>query len=245
MFAILKKETKQFFGSYTAYIAIGIFLLLCGLFLFVIPSSQLLDYNIIDNGYANLSNFFKLAPWVLLLLIPALTMRLFSDEFKTGTYEILKTKPLTNWQIIMGKYWAALFVVTIAILPTVTYLFAIKNLSVSNSIDVGSLIGSYIGLVLLIAVMVSVGLCASSYTNNAVIAFLVSVIICLLLLYLFEAVSKISFFQSGWDYYIEALGLNFHYHSISRGVIDSRDVLYFITLIFFFLYLTHRRLTTK
>src|SRR5215216_1427503 len=147
MLAICKKEFRQFFSSLTGYIAIIVFLLLNGLFLFVFP-----DTNILDFGFATLEKFFELAPWILLLLVPAITMRSFADEFKGGTFEILQTKPLSRWQVVGGKYFGSLLVVLIALLPTLIYIFTILQLSETGSIDTGGIIGSYIGLIFLVAV---------------------------------------------------------------------------------------------
>jgi ABC-2 type transport system permease protein len=245
MFSICKKEIYQFFSSLTGYIAVGVFLLLCGLLLFVIPSNNVLDYNILDFGYASLDKFFKLAPWVLLLLIPAITMRLFADEFKSGTYELLQTRPLTKWQIISGKYFGALFIVFIALIPTVIYLFAVKSLSTESGVDLGAIAGSYLGLFFLASVFVSIGIFCSSLTANAVAAFLISVFMCLLVYFFFTAISRMPFLKGGADYYIEALGLDFHYRSISRGVVDTRDLVYFFTAIALFLGLTYKKLEKR
>ncbi len=245
MFSVAKKEIFQFFSSLTGYIAIGSFLFITGLLLFVIPSNNVLDFNILDYGYASAIKFFKLAPWIFLLLIPAITMRLFSDEFKVGTFEILQTKPLTKWQIIFGKYFGALSIVAIAIIPTIIYVFAIKSLSTSTGIDVGTTIGSYIGLFFLAAVFVAIGLCCSSFTNNAVVAFMISVVLCLLVYFLCTAISRVSIFKGGLDYYIESFGLDFHYKSISRGLIDTRDIIYFLTTIFLFLSITYHNLNKR
>jgi ABC-2 type transport system permease protein len=240
MWAVCKKELRQFFSSLTGYIAIIVFLLLNGLLLFVFPTT-----NIFDFGYATLSNFFELAPWILLLLIPAITMRSFSDEFRTGTFEILQTKPLTKWDVVAGKYFASLIVVIIALLPTVVYFFSIQQLSGQNGIDVGASIGSYIGLLFLAAVFVAIGICCSSLTNNAVVAFIVSAFFCFIIYSGFNAVSSIPSFAAGADYYIEMMGIDFHYRSISRGVIDSRDLIYFLSIIFFFLIFTNRNLAKR
>ena len=165
MFAICKKELRQFFSSLTGYIAIIIFLLLSGLFLFIFP-----DTNLFDGGYATLDIFFEMAPWILLLLIPAISMRSFSDEFKSGTYEILATRPLGKWQIIGGKYFASLIIVIIALLPTGVYVYTIHALS-TGGIDSGGIAGSYIGLFFLAAAFTAIGVCCSSFTGNAVVAF--------------------------------------------------------------------------
>ena len=196
----------------------------------------------LDFGYATLDRFFQLAPWVLLLLIPAITMRIFADEFKGGTFEILQTRPLSRWQIVGGKYSGSLVVVLIALLPTVVYFFSIQSLSSSGGIDTGATIGSYIGLFFLAAVFTAIGICISSFTNNAVVAFIMSLVVCILLYYGFSAISRLALFAGGTDYYIEMLGIDFHYRSISRGVIDSRDIIYFLSVIFLFLIITDRNL---
>ncbi|HET6993761.1 MAG TPA: gliding motility-associated ABC transporter permease subunit GldF [Chitinophagaceae bacterium] len=239
MWAICKKELRQFFSSLTGYIAIIVFLLANGLVLFVFEN------NILDFGYATLDRFFQLAPWILLLLIPAITMRSLSDEFKAGTYEILQTRPLSRWQIIAGKYMGSLIVVIIALIPTIVYFFSIQQLSANEGIDTGAAIGSYIGLVFLAAVFTAIGICTSSFTNNSVVSFIVSLIACALLYYGFNAISHLPGLEGNADYYIEMLGIDFHYHSISRGVIDSRDVLYFLSVIFLLLTITHRNLLKR
>ncbi|MDQ6755779.1 MAG: gliding motility-associated ABC transporter permease subunit GldF [Bacteroidota bacterium] len=240
MFSIAKKELHQFFSSLTGYITIILFLLINGLFLFVLK-----DSNIFDFGYATLDKFFELSPWILLFLIPAITMRSLSDEFRTGTFEILQTRPLTKWQIVLGKYFAILIVILISLLPTLIYIFTISSLSAGNGIDSGGIAGSYIGLILLAAVFSAIGLCCSGFTNNAVIAFLISAFSCLILYFGFSAISKLPMLQGKADYYIEMLGIDFHYRSISRGVVDTRDIIYFLSLIFFFLMMTVKNLTKK
>src|SRR5687767_2040174 len=166
MWSVCKKELRQFFSSLTGYIIIIVFLLVNGLVLFVFED------NILDFGYASLDRFFQLAPWILLLLIPAITMRSFAEEFKTGTYEILQTRPLSRWQIVGGKYLGSLVVAGIALLPTIIYFFTIQRLSSNEGIDTGATIGSYIGLFFLAAVFTAIGIFASSITNNAVVAFI-------------------------------------------------------------------------
>lgn len=239
MWAICKKELRQFFSSLTGYIAIIVFLLVNGLMLFVFED------NILDFGYATLDRFFQLAPWILLLLIPAITMRSFSEEFKTGTFEILQTRPLSSWQITSGKYLGSLVVVLIALLPTIVYFFSIQALSSNEGIDTGATIGSYIGLFFLASVFTAIGICASSFTTNAVVAFITGLIGCVLLYYGFDAVSKLPVLSGGADYYIEMAGIDYHYRSISRGVIDTRDVIYFLSLIFLFLTITNRNLLKR
>lgn len=240
MWSICKKELQQFFSNLTGYIAIIVFLLVNGLFLFVLK-----DSNIFDFGYATLDKFFELAPWIFIFLVPALTMRTLSDEFKSGTFEILQTKPLTRWQIVSGKYFSVLLVLLFVIVPTFIYIVTIKQLSVQGGIDGGGIAGSYIGLFFLAAVFAAIGLCCSGFTNNAVVAFLISVFVCLLLFFGFNALSKLPFFANGLDYYIEMLGIDFHYRSISRGVLDSRDVIYFVSIIALFLLITVKNLHKK
>jgi len=240
MWMICKKEWQQFFTSLTGYIALIIFLLLNGLFLFVFPDTSMLNF-----GYASLNNFFEIAPLFLLFLVPTVTMRSFADEYKQGTFELLKTLPLTPSQIVWGKFFGAAMIVITALLPTIVYAISMQQLSSTGGIDVGGTIGSYIGLILISTVFVSVGLCFSSFTNNTVVAFITGAFVCFILYSGFDAISKLPVFKSGWDYYIEMLGLNFHYKSISRGVIDTRDVIYFTGLIFLFLLITQRNILKK
>lgn len=239
MWSVCKKEFRQLFSSLTGYIAIIVFLLVNGLMLFVFND------NIFDFGYATLDRFFQLSPWILLLLIPAITMRSFADEFKTGTFEILQTRPLTRWQIVGGKYMGSLLVVCIALAPTIVYIFSIQSLSSNEGLDIGAVIGSYTGLFFLAAVFTAIGICCSSFTNNAVVAFIAALIGCALLFYGFNAISRLSFLKGGGDFYTEMAGIDFHYHSISRGLIDFRDIIYFISVIFLFLTLTYRNLLKR
>ncbi len=240
MWMICKKEWQQFFSSLTGYIALFVFLLLNGLFLFVFPDTSILDF-----GYATLGSFFNLAPWILLFLVPTITMRSFADEYKSGNFEILKTLPLTPSQIVWGKFFGSLLVIITALLPTIVYAVSIQQLSVSGGIDIGASIGSYMGLLLLGAVFTAVGICASSYTNNTVLAFIAGAFVCFLLFNGFDAISKLPAFKAGPDYYIEMLGINFHYRSISRGVLDTRDLLYFGGIVVLFLFITQRNLVKR
>jgi ABC-2 type transport system permease protein len=240
MWAVCKKELRQSFSSLTGYIAIIVFLLLNGLLLFVFP-----DTDILANGYATLEKFFELAPWILLLLIPAITMRSMADEFRMGTYEILQTLPLSRTRLIAGKYLACLAVVLIALLPTLLYFLCIQKLSGQGGIDTGGTMGSYIGLVCLSAVFTAIGIWCSSITANAVVAFIASAFACFLLYSGFGAISALPVFAAGLDYYIGMLGIDFHYRSISRGVIDTRDIVFFGSLITLFLYLTNEYLAQR
>ncbi|MGN6340527.1 MAG: gliding motility-associated ABC transporter permease subunit GldF [Ginsengibacter sp.] len=240
MISIAKKEFYQFFSSLTGYITIILFLLVNALYLFVLK-----DSNIFDFGYATLSSFFDLAPWVFIFLIPALGMRSFADEFKSGTFETLKTSPLTKWQIVGGKYAAILAVILIALIPTFLYVITIHSLSSSGGIDSGAITGSYIGLFFLASVFAAITLWCSSLTANAVIAFLLSAFACIILYFGFNAISKLPVFTGNADYYIEMIGIDFHYQSISRGVLDTRDIVYFLSVIFLFLFSTQKILIKK
>jgi ABC-2 type transport system permease protein len=240
MWSVCKKEFRQFFSSLTGYIAIVVFLLINGLFLFVFPDSNILDF-----GYATLDRFFELAPWILLFLIPAITMRTFSDEFRAGTFEILRTRPLSTWQLVAGKFMGSFLVVFIALLPTILYALTINSLSVQGGIDIGGTVGSYIGLIFLSAVFIAISICCSSFTNNAVVAFILSAFVCFIVYSGFNAISQIPALEAGADYYVEMLGIDFHYRSVSRGVIDSRDIIYFGSVIIFFLLFTNRKLAKR
>jgi len=240
MWNICKKEISQFFSSLTGYIAVILFLLINGMFLFLLQ-----DSNIFDFGYASLDKFFELAPWVFIFLVPAVAMRSFSDEFRTGTFEILKTKPVTSLQIVLGKYFSVILVVVIALIPTLLYVFTIKTLSVTVAIDKGGISGSYLGLIFLSAVFSAISICCGSFTSNAIVSFLISAFMCLILYFGFNAISSISVFSGNADYYIEMLGIDFHYQSISRGVIDSRDLTYFLSLIILSIFITQKKLKSK
>ncbi|MDB5248244.1 MAG: transporter permease subunit [Segetibacter sp.] len=240
MWIICMKEWRQFFSSLTGYIAIILFLLLMGLFLFVFPDSSILDF-----GYATLDNFFSLAPYIMLFLVPTITMRSMADEYKSGTFEILKTLPLSPAKIVWGKYIGCLLVVAVALIPTIIYAVSLQQLSAKGGIDVGGTTGSYLGLLMLGAVYTSVGICTSSFTNNTVVAFILAAFVCFLLYSGFSAISKLPVFAGGPDYYIGMLGIDFHYKSISRGVIDTRDVLYFLAMTVVFLLVTQRNLAKR
>lgn len=240
MISIIKKEVAQFFSSLTGYITIILFLLVNGLYLFVLK-----DTNIFDFGYATLDKFFELSPWIFIFLIPALAMRSLSEEYKTGTFEILQTRPLTSWQIVLGKYFSVFSVILISLLPTLLYVFTIRSLSGAGNIDSGAITGSYIGLIFLAGTFGSVSLWCSGLTSNAVIAFLTGASACIILYFGCNAISKLPVFTGNADYYIEMLGIDFHYRSISRGVVDTRDVIYFLSIIFLFLFATQKSLTKK
>ena len=238
MLSILKKELRAFFSNATGYIVIGIFLLLTGLFLWIIPG----EYNILDAGYANVDGLFYLAPWLFLFLCPAVTMRLFAEEKQTGTWELLVTKPLSSLQIVLGKYIAGWTLVSIALLPTLLYYFSVSYLAEPiGNIDSGAFWGSFIGLFLLASVYVAIGTFASSISNNQIVSFVVALVISFFFYYGFEV--NASFFENGKTIQLlESMGVHAHYKSISRGVIDSRDLLYFAVLTIIFLIGTVKRI---
>jgi ABC-2 type transport system permease protein len=240
MISIAKKELHQFFSSLTGYITIILFLIVNALYLFILK-----DSNIFDFGYATLISFFDFAPWIFIFLIPALTMRSFADEFRSGTFEILQTRPLTKWQIVLGKYVAILTVIIISLIPTFLYVITIYSLSSTGGIDSGAITGSYIGLFLLASVFAAISIWCSALTTNAVIAFLLSAFACIILYFGFSAISKLPVFTGNADYYIEMLGIDFHYKSISRGVVDTRDIVFFLSVIFLFLFATQKNLNKK
>ena len=236
MLAVLKKELNSFFSTPIGYLVIALFLIINGLFLWVFDN----QFNILNAGFADLNSFFYLAPWIFLFLIPAITMRTFSDEYNSGTIEILKTKPISNWEIILGKYFASLVLIIIALIPTFFYVFSISQLgSPKGDYDFGALLGSYFGLLFLAATYTAIGVFSSTLSKNQIVAFIIALFISFILFYGFEAMA--SLFGS-LDYFIQRLGLNEHYKSISRGVIDTRDLLYFISITVFFLMLTKLRL---
>lgn len=239
MLSICKKELRQFFSSLTGYIAIIVFLLVNGLVLFVFKN------NILNNGYATLEDFFSLAPWILVFLIPAISMRSFADEYRGGTFELLRTRPVTSWQIVLGKFFGSLIVAIIALLPTIIYYFTINSLAATAGIDAGAAAGSYLGLFFLTAVFTAISIAVSSFTANAVVAFIISLVACTLLYYGFTAISELPALEGGADYYIGMLGIEPHYQSISRGVLDTRDLIYFITIALFFLLITRQNLLKR
>lgn len=241
MLSIYFKELKSFFSSLVGYVVLVVFVVVCGLFLWVLPDSSIMVY-----GYASMDQFFNIAPWLLLLLIPAITMRSFADEYKGGTIEWLFTKPISAGQIITGKYLAALTLVVIALLPTLLYIFSINYLAMeASSLDAGGIIGSYIGLLGLAASFTAIGIFSSALTDNQIISFLAALFFCFLLYSGFEALSRIPGFSGGADYYLAYLGLDYHYNSMSRGVIDTRNVVYFVTIVFLFISLTRFTLNKK
>lgn len=232
MKAIIIREIKSFFGSPIGYLVIAIFLIINGLFLWVFEG----DFNILNSGFADLTPFFTLAPWILLFLIPAVTMRSFSDEKKQGTLELLLTKPLSSWQIVNGKFFGAVLLIVLAIIPTLIYVWAIytQGAPVGN-IDLGSTLGSYFGLLFLIAAYTSIGIFTSTLSENQIVAFILSVFICFVFYFGFEGLATLA---PSISLLINTLGMQDHFKSMGRGVIDTRDLLYFVSITVLFLSLT-------
>lgn len=236
MRSIYIKELNSFFSTAMGYIVIALFLLATGLFLWVFPG----DYNILDNGYANLDGLFRLAPWLYLFLCPAVTMRMIAEERQNGTMELLVTKPITGWAIVGGKLLAAWTVVVIALLPTLLWFLSVNLLAEPRwNVDAAQFWGSWIGLLLLALVYLSVGIFGSSLSRSQIVAFVSSALICFVLYYGFELVG--SLFSGNAAYVLRQFGINAHYQSIARGVIDSRDIVYFALLSAIFVFATKLR----
>jgi ABC-2 type transport system permease protein len=232
MKSILLKEIKSFFGSPIGYLVIAIFLLLNGLFLWVFDG----EYNILKSGFADMTPFFTIAPLILIFLIPAVTMRSFSDEKKQGTLELLVTKPLSMWQIVNGKFLGAFLLIVIAIIPTLIYVFVISNFVMApGHIDTGSIMGSYFGLLFLIASYTAIGVFTSALSDNQIVAFILSVFLCFLFYLGFEGASTLVKSMEG---FISSLGMDSHFRSMGRGVLDTRDIIYFVSISILFLSLT-------
>lgn len=241
MYALFRKEISNFLNSLIGIMVIVIFLLITGLFLWVFQS----DFNIMTFGYANLDSLFILAPWVFLFLVPAVTMRSFAEEKRTGTIEMLFTKPLSDWQIVCGKYLAGVALVILALIPTLIYYISVYRLSLPvGNVDSGGIWGSYVGLFFLSSAFVSIGLFSSSLTNNQILAFLLSVFLCGFIYIGFDMIYSMALFGSV-DLFIQQLGMSSHYSSLSRGVIDTRDILYFLSVIILFLSMTKLVLSSR
>ena len=237
MFSILKKEFHSFFASPVGYLVIGLFLILNGLFLWVFDSG----FNIFDYGFADLTPFFQFTPWIFIFLIPAVTMRSFSDELRLGTLELLLARPISPLHLVLGKFLGAFVLIIAALIPTLVYVYAIDQLSKPpGNFDSGILIGSYLGLLFLAATYTAMGIFASILSENQIVAILIAVFLCFLFYFGFDALS--GFLNTE---VVRHLSLKAHFESIGRGVIDSRDLVYFLTLGGVFLGLTLWKLQTK
>lgn len=237
MIAILKKEINSFFASPIGYLVIAIFLLINSLFLFLFKG----EFNILDNGFADLSTFFLLSPWIFMFLVPAITMRSFSEELKQGTIELLLTKPISTLQIVMGKFLGALSLIVMALIPTVLFVITIWQLgNPIGNLDTGAIVGSYIGLLFLAAAFTAIGLLASTLSQNQIVAFIVAVFLCFVMFYGFDGLAGLKL--TGDLFNLETLGLNYHYNSMSRGVLDTRNLIYFASVAILFIILTKLKL---
>jgi ABC-2 type transport system permease protein len=241
MLTLYFKEINSFLSSLIGYIVITIFLTIIGLFMWVFPG----DMNILDAGYSNIDTLFIIAPWVFMFLVPAVTMRMFADEKKSGTIELLLTKPLSDSQIVFAKYLAGFTLVLLSLIPTLIYYYSVHTLgNPLGNIDTGGMWGSYIGLLFLAAGFVAIGVFASSVTENQIVAFIISVFLSFFFYLGFESISTLALFGKV-DNIILHLGIKEHYVSMSRGVIDTRDMLYYLSLIALFLLLTRTVLESR
>ncbi len=240
MFPLFIKEVKAYFNSLIGYITLTFFWVILGLFVWVFPQTSVLE-----GGFASLSSFFMIAPYVFIFLIPAITMRSFSEEKKEKTLELLLTKPLSEFEIILGKYLGSLFLVLIAILPTTIYYFSIYKLGQpEGNIDTAAVIGSYLGLLFLASVFTSIGITASSISDNQIVAFLLSVFLCFFFYDGFSSIAAIDLWSSS-SFILQKFGIDYHYNSISRGLVDSRDLFYFLSITVVFLFLTKFILSSR
>ncbi|MEC8683794.1 MAG: gliding motility-associated ABC transporter permease subunit GldF [Bacteroidota bacterium] len=237
MLAILKKEFHSFFASPVGYLVIGLFLILNGLFLWVFDN----DFNLFDYGFADLTPFFQLVPWIFIFLIPAVTMRSFSDELRLGTLELLLTRPITTLQLVLGKFFGALLLLILALIPTLAYVYAIYQLgNPQGNYDQGVLIGSYLGLLFLAATYTAIGVFASTLSENQIVAFLIAALLCFLFYFGFNGIADTLNIEI-----LKTFSLQMHFESIGRGVIDSRDLVYFLSITSVFIGLTVLKLESK
>lgn len=234
MLALFRKEISSFFSTLTGYVVMIVFLLANSLFIWIFPG----EMNVLDSGYADLDTLFFLAPWVFLFLIPAITMRMFSDEKKSGTFELLFTRPISDFKIILAKYIASLVLVIFSLLPTLVFFISVYLLgNPPGNLDIGGFWGSFIGLFFLAGIYAAIGIFTSSLTDNAIVSFILSLLISFVLYIGFDFISALPVFHAINDIIIR-LGINEHYRSMSRGVIDSRDMVYYLSTITLFIFFT-------
>lgn len=234
MVSIFLKEVRSFVSSLIAYIVVAVFLLAIGMFMWIYK-----DTNVLDFGEASMDTLFVMGPWVFVFLISAITMRFFAEERKTGTIETILTHPVSLWQVVFGKYLAGVVLVLFALIPTLLYYYTIYQLgSPIGNIDTGAVYGSYIGLFLLASSFVSIGLLASALTDNQIVSFMISALLCFVVYSVIGEVGNV-ISVGNLAYQLEWLGMNYHYEAISKGVVDTRDVVYFLSAIAIFLGLTH------
>lgn len=232
MLSILIREIKFFFTSSIGYLIIGIFLVINGLFLWVFNG----NFNILDYGFSDLTSFFELAPWIFLFLIPAVTMRAFSDEKKTGTIELLFTKPISIKNIVLGKYLGAVVLIGLALLPTLLYVLTISQLgNPPGNWDFGSTLGSYLGLLFFVLAYTAIGIFSSTLSENQIVAFIIAVFLCFFMYYGFEGIGSL---LNNSDLVLASLGMKDHFNSMARGVLDTRDIIYFLSISILFISFT-------
>ena len=236
---IFRKEVAAFFNSLIAYIVIIVFLTGVGLFFWVFGDSVLIT------GISSMENLFAFAPWFFLFLVPAITMRSFAEEIRGGTIEMLVTKPVTDWEIILGKYFAACFLIIFSLVPTFIYYLSLADLGTTPwNLDNGPIIGAYLGLIALGCVFSSVGILASSLTENQIVAFIVALFLSFFFYSGFDFLAELSSLAEYNSFFLR-MGINEHYRSISKGVVDTRDVIYFLSFIITCLFLTRLTLALK
>lgn len=233
MLQVFSKEFNSFLNSLIAYIVIGVFLTAIGLLTWVFPDTAVLDY-----GYADMDTLFLLSPYVFIFLVPAITMKSFAEEKKSGTMELLLTKPVSDWDIILGKFLANFFLVLFALAPTLLYYYSIFSLgNPPGNIDTPGVIGSYIGIAFLAAAFCAIGILASSITPNQIVAFIFAAFLCFLMYLGFDSISSLNIWTTD-ALLVKQLGILYHYDSMRKGLIDSRDVVYFLSIIFLMLSIT-------
>ena len=233
MFSLYKKEINNYFSSLIGYIVAGVFLIFMGLVMWLFT-----DTSILESNYATIDQLFSIAPMIFIFLVPAVTMKSFADEFRDGTYELLSVYPIHEWKIVLAKFLANGTLILIILGPTLIYVYSVYQLGTpKGNLDLGAISGSYLGLLLLALVFVAIGLFSSSLTNNQIVGFAIGAFLCFFFLWAFQFVSTLPIFFGKMDDFVQRLGINYHYSSISRGVIDTRDIVYFISLIVMFLFL--------
>ncbi|HTH54704.1 MAG TPA: gliding motility-associated ABC transporter permease subunit GldF [Cyclobacteriaceae bacterium] len=223
MIRIFTKEFNSYLNSLIAYLVISVFLTGIGLLLWVFPETSVLDY-----GFADMDTLFSMGPYVLIFLIPAITMKSFAEEKKLGTMELLLTKPLTDWEIVFGKFLAAFALTLVSLAPTLIYYFSISRLgNPTGNIDTAGIIGSYIGLSLLASVFCAIGICASSLTTNQIVSFILAAFFSFIFYTGFDSLATLA---NESALLIKQMGILYHYEALSKGLIDSRDVVYFLSV---------------
>jgi ABC-2 type transport system permease protein len=239
MITVVKKELQQYFSGMLGYLSIGVFLLVSGIVVFILPETSVLAA-----GYASMDAFFEVAPFIMLFLLPAITMKTFSDEYKNGTFEVLRTTPVSVRSIVAGKFLASLVVAVLALVCTLVYPVSLSLLS-PEGIDTGGVIGSYIGLIMLCGVYASIGIFTSSLQQNAVAAFLLGALSCYLIYSVFSSISNIGALGNDFSYYFSLIGIRYHYENMSKGFIDTRDLIYFLSVMYLFMHLTVIRVKNR